>query len=408
LSERTILAHQAKEFNASQSDIIVNVLDIDQATYNDQVQLAIVQKKLPDVFEFDGPNLQNYVYQGNLLALDSLVSPEVLKDLTPSIRAQGTRDGHLYSVGAIDSGLGLFADRRALVAAGVRIPQTSAEAWTAAEFTKVLAAVARHDSDGQVLNLSLNYGKGEWFTYAFAPVVWSAGGGLGQAPRFDDAAGTLATPAVSEALKQLRQWTVTYAVPAKVNGDAAFIAGKVPLSWGGHWDYPTYQAALGANLVLLPLPDFGFGSKTGSGTWNWGITSTSRHPAAAGRFLDFLMSKTQALSMSNVTGAPPGTASAMFDSPLYSTGSPLQLFASQLSHSCGVQPERTCSAVTRPTTPAYPVITAAFQDVMDVVFTSGDIDAALHTAATKIDADYAANHGYAAGSRTSASTGANG
>src|SRR5687767_15335853 len=43
--------------------------------------------------------------------------------------------------------------------------------------------------------------------------------------------------------------------------------GRVALSWTGHWKYPSYRAALGRDLILLPLPDFGHGVKTGMGSW---------------------------------------------------------------------------------------------------------------------------------------------
>jgi len=395
LTERTILVDQIRRFNASQHKITVNLVEVQQEEYNHKVQLAVTTGNLPDVFEFDGPNLENYVYQGKLHSLEGLLSQQVRSDLSPSVRAQGTYQGHLYSVGAIDSGLGLWADGRALKAAGVRIPTSPADAWTSREFTAVLKALAAHDPDGKVLNLALNYGKGEWYTYGFSPVVWSAGGSLGKAPGFGDATGTLATPAVAGALELLQTWTARYVEPGRVGDKDPFVEGRTSLSWVGHWAYPDYHAKLGDNLVLLPLPDFGFGTKTGSGTWNWGVAANTAHPAEAAQFLDFLMSTPEVLAMGAVTGAPPATSSALAASPLYSSKGPLALFAEQLSSACGIAPQRSCVAVTRPATAAYPVITAAFQDVMTAVFTGGDVRTALAKAAATIDADYKANDGYA-------------
>ena len=44
----------------------------------------------------------------------------------------------------------------------------------------------------------------------------------------------------------------------------------------------------------MPLPDFGQGSKTGQGSWNWGITAGSKHPQAAVEFLRFLLQTVRA------------------------------------------------------------------------------------------------------------------
>ena len=393
-TERAAMIEQTARFNAAQHDVVAKVIEVPEDGYTDKVQLAAVNGTLPDVLDFDGPNMQNYAYQGKLLALDKLLSTSVRADLTSSIRAQGTYLGHLYSVGNFDSGLGLYADRRALKAAGINPPTSIEEAWTPKEFDQVLATLAARDKDHKVLELSLSYGQGEWFTYGFAPVVWSAGGSLGVPPRFGNAAGSLATPAVTQALERIQRWTSRYVEPAPKGVEDSFLEGLAPLSWGGHWVYPAYHKALGANLIVIPLPDFGLGTKTSSGSWNWGVSATTKHPQAAAQFLDFLMSTNEVLAVSAANGAPPGTTSGLAQSPLYSPTGPLALFAQQLTNSCGIQPKKTCVAVIRPATAAYPVITAAFQTVMSVVFTKGDVAAALEVAAGKIDTDYKANHGY--------------
>ena len=125
--------------------------------------------------ELDGPSVYNYIWQGNLVPIETLLSPQVQQDLLPSIINQGTHKGRLYSVGTFDSGLGLYGRRSRLEAAGVRIPQSNQDAWTAQEFNQVLVALAKQDPDRQVLDLKLN-SSGEWYSYAFLPLIYSAGG----------------------------------------------------------------------------------------------------------------------------------------------------------------------------------------------------------------------------------------
>jgi multiple sugar transport system substrate-binding protein len=320
-AERAGFADQIRRFERSRPGVRVSVVQVPEAEYPDRVQLAALRSELPDILDVDGPVLANYAYQGVLAPLDELVADRTREDLTPSTRRQGTLDGHLYGVGAIDSGLGLFASRRALRAVGARIPRSWSDAWTAREFDAVLSRLAHRDRDGRVLDLALDYGVGEWFTYAFAPVVWSAGGTFGDPPTFSTARRTLPTPGTVEAVRRLARWATTY---TDHHGDdrAAFTGGRVALSCAGHWRYRLYHAALGDDLVVLPLPDFGRGARTTSGSWAWAIAATSQHPREAAELLDFLLSTSEVLAASAASGGPPGTSSASLLSPAYRPGGP--------------------------------------------------------------------------------------
>jgi multiple sugar transport system substrate-binding protein len=116
------MQEQVARFNTSQDRIHVQLTIIPEGTYNSQVQAAALAGDLPDLLEFDGPYLYNYVWQGHLQPLDDLLSEELRNDLLPTILEQGTYNNHLYSIGTFDSGLGLFARRSKLAAAEVRIP----------------------------------------------------------------------------------------------------------------------------------------------------------------------------------------------------------------------------------------------------------------------------------------------
>lgn len=381
-SERATLQAQVARFNAAQHQVAVGLTMLPEGSYNAQVQAAALANKLPDLLEFDGPFVSNYAWRGELTPLEHLLGPRLRADLLPSILAQGTYAGHLYAVGSYDSGLGLWADRRKLQRAGVRIPKSPATAWSAAEFARVLRRLAAHDPDGAVLDLKLNY-RGEWFTYAFAPVLWSAGAALIGRDGKPHSVGVLDSPAAVRAMSQVQSW-ITHGYVDPNLDDAAFIRGRVALSWVGHWEYPRYHKALGDNLVLLPLPDFGRGSRTDQGSWAWGITRRCRHPMAAARFLRFLLRPTQVLAMTAANGAVPATLTAIARSPLYRAGGPLHLFVEQLQ----------TIARPRPRTPAYPVITSAFQQAFAAIRDGGNVRAALHRAAQTIDQDLRDNAYY--------------
>jgi multiple sugar transport system substrate-binding protein len=383
-AEREILQQQVERYNRQQSGVQIRLGFIPERSYNAQVQAAAIAGELPDVLEFDGPFLYNYVWQGHLIPLETLLATELQSDLLQSIRTQGSYHGHFYGIGSFDSGLGLFARRSLLQQAGIEdLPRHPQDAWPVAQFTALLDTLASGDPDGAVLDLKLNY-PDEWFSYAFSPLIQSAGGDLINRADYQSARDVLNSPATVSAMQRLQNWINQGRVDQNVD-DAAFTSGRVALSWAGHWEYPRYHQAWGDDLVVLPLPDFGTGNRTGQGSWVWGITRYCEHPRAAADFLEYLLQPAQVLAMANANGAVPATASAIRQSALYRADGPLHLFAVQLNDGY---------AVPRPQTPAYPVISNAFRRAFADIRDNDDVRAALDRAVQVIDQDIRDNRGY--------------
>lgn len=382
-AERQVLQAQLERYNQQSDNAQLKLTFIPERDYNAQVQAAALAGDLPDVLEFDGPYLYNYIWQQHLMPLEDVLPSSLLDDLLPSIVAQGSYGQHLYSVGVYDSGLGLYARKGALQKIGARIPESAADAWSIDEFNQILGQLAAMDDDQSVLDLKLNY-SGEWYSYGFSPVLQSAGADLIDRRSYQVSDGTINSPAAVSAMQQLQSWIQRGYVDANLD-DAAFTRGRVALSWVGHWEYERYRNVHKEDLLVLPLPDFGQGSRTGQGSWNWGISRHSRHPRVAAKFIDFLMQTDEVLAMCDANGAVPGTKSAVQQSTLYSRQGPLALFAGQLMQ--GV-------SVPRPKTPAYPVITTEFQNAFQQIRNGGDAKQALDVAAQKIDQDIRDNQGY--------------
>ncbi|WP_460458115.1 extracellular solute-binding protein [Angustibacter peucedani] len=389
--ERASTRRQLDAWEAAHPEVRVALRVVTEGDYTDVLQSASAAGDLPDLVEVDGPLLANLDYQGALADLHDVLPRATLDRLIPSLVQQGTVRGRFVGAGEFDSGLGLFASRQALARVGARLPTGPDDAWTAAETTSVLARLARHDRDGEVLDLKRSYGVGEWLTYGFAPAVWSAGGDLVDRTT-GRASGVLDGPASVSALRTLQRWQ-RYVDPDP--HDDAFVSGRVALSWVGHWAYPDYRAALGDDLVVLPLPDFGHGSRTSLGSWTWSVAQDSPHRREAGELLDTLLQDGAVARTAAANGAVPATRAALEGSQLYGTDGPLRLFADQLARPCGDHPQQAgCVAVPRPLTPAYPAITAQFAQAVDAVFRGADVRTALHRAALAVDADLAANRGW--------------
>ena len=177
-AERKTLRAQVDAFNGSQQDVQVKLVTLPEGDYSNQVRAAAANGGLPDVLDFDGPNLYNYAWSGKLKPLDSCVPRRLLDDLLPSIRQQGTYAGRLWGVGTFDSGLGLYVRPSILRETGARIPTGPDDAWTADELTEILPDSGAPATAGRWTSSSTTRPPAEWPAYGFSPAVWSAGGDL--------------------------------------------------------------------------------------------------------------------------------------------------------------------------------------------------------------------------------------
>lgn len=377
-AERAALEATVARFNAAQDTLRLELTLLPEGGYNAQVQAAALAGDLPDLLEFDGPFLQAYAAGGHLRPLAALLPDSLRRDLLPSLIAQGSYGDSLYAVGQFDSGLGLYGRRSLLLAAGARLPQSAANAWSAAEFAALLEALAARDADGAVLDLHLDY-RGEWLSYAFLPWLWSAGGGLIGGGPPARATGTLDSPASLRVMQALQGWLAAGRIDANIDG-AAFTAGRAALSLGGHWNYPAYREAWGEDLLLLPLPDWGEGSVSAQGSWQWGVTRRADAGAAAA-CLRALLAPAAVLEVCAANSAVPGRRSVLAESPLYAPGGPLRLFAEQLLGG-GTRP--------RPRSAAYPLLTSRFQALVEDLRAGAEPAALLAKSAAAIDAELAA------------------
>jgi multiple sugar transport system substrate-binding protein len=381
--ELKVLSQAARLFNSTPGRPKVEILlSTTDYQYEDEARSAAVTGTLPCLLDVDSPYVSEFAWAGYLQSLDSFVPRELRSDLLPSVLAQGTYNGHLYGLGQFDSGLGLWANRRHLRAAHVRIP-TVAAPWSLAEFEQALEKLAAVKGVHYPLYLLFDT-TSEFKPYAYAPILQGFGGDLIDRKDFSSARGVLDGPQSVAAMKRVqywlqRGWTRPDADPED------FANRRTALSWSGHWKYPAYHHALGADLVLLPLPDFGRGIKTATGSWTYGITSTCRNPTGAWAFLAFLMSKREIARISRANGGIPARRSVLAHSPLYGDGGPLRVFAQQLEAGLGVP---------RPATPAYHTISRSFSDAFGSIVDGEDVQAALTMAASTIDADIARNRGY--------------
>lgn len=374
----------AETFNHAQNKRKINIVPSIYRYYDERVQSAAITGALPCVLDIDGPFLPVFAWRGYLQSIDKFVTRPLLDDLLPTIIVQGTYNGRLYTLGQFESGLGLWANKRYLAEVGARIPTIDAP-WNLDEFEQILDSLTALDDVDYALDLALYTRRGEFYSYALAPIVQGFGGDLVTRDANPTAKGVLDGAQSVEALKHFQLWLQRGWTRAVFDHADDFEKGKVALSWTGHWKYPSYHAALGEDLILLPLPDFGHGVKTGMGSWSWGLTSTCRDSAGAWAFMEYLMSTREILRATNANGAVPARKSLLARSPLYGRGGRLHVFAEQLNAGFGVP---------RPKTPGYSTISRTFAGAVSEIIAGADVQKTLSEAADRIDAEFASNRGY--------------
>ena len=382
--EAQILREQVSAFNATEQQVQVKLITLPVGDYAQQVQAAAAHGGLPDLLDFDGPNLYNYAWSGKLKPIDSCVSKSLREDLLPSIIEQGSYANRQWGVGTFDSGLGLYVRPSILTKAGIRIPSSPADAWTADEFTTVLQRL-RQAGFERPLDLQLNEPNPEWYTYGFAPAVWSAGGDLIDRTDYRTVDGFLNGPGAVNAFTIMQRWFTQGYVDPNATGDA-FEESRSPISWIGHWFYDRYSKAFPGDIRIVPLPNFGERTATDSGSWQWGITSNATDGDAVWRFLQFLLRPAEVLRMTGANGAIPATRSAVRISPDFAAGGPKHLYIEQLED--GV-------ARSRPQTPAYPALSAAFARAFnEAVLQERPVGASLDAAARRVERDLSVHQYY--------------
>ncbi|WP_254257839.1 ABC transporter substrate-binding protein [Methylobacter tundripaludum] len=402
IGEHTVLEASAARYNADRHGYRIEIQAFDKTDYDGQVNKAAANGSLPCLLEADGPYLYTLAWRGYLQPIEQWLPKSLLDDVLPSILAQGHYEGRLYSLGQFDSGLALWGNRRLLNNAGVRIPTLQAP-WKLAEFEQVLDKLSKLPGLVASIEMGTYSSSSEFYAYAFSPILQGFGGDLIERSHYRSAKGMLDSPQSVQALTHFQQWfkngwAKQDIVLTEVNGQRKvvlsrfdqlatdyFANGKTALSWMGHWRYRGYSLELGKDLILLPMPDFGHGIKTGMGSWSFVVSSTCSDPAAAADFLSFLMSEQEIRRMTDVNGAVPGRRSVLAKSPLYGERGPLRLYTQQLN--AGL-------AVPRPQTPAYSTISKAFSNAAVAIIAGADVQTELSRAAVLIDQDIAKNLGY--------------
>ena len=368
------------DFNAAQADWKVELQTFPQAAYNDSVVAGALAGNLPDILDVDGPNMPNWAWAGYMQPLK--IDESKIANFLPGTK--GIWNGQLYSIGLWDAAIALTTRQSTLDELGLRKPTVDAP-WTKDEFMAALDAAKASGKYEFALDLGTAW-TGEWYPYAFSPLMQSFGGDIVDRSTYKTAEGALN----GEAAQAFGAWwqglfTGGYAQATQdgADRDSGFASGKYAFSWNGNW------AALGAlsahpDTVFLPPPDLGNGPKIGAASWQFGVSATSKFPEGAAAFIEFALDDKYLAAFSNGIGLIPATPTAAEMVDNYKAGGPLADFVTYSSK----------FGMVRPVTPGYVVQAKVFEKALADIAQGADVAATLDAAVDEINADIEKNSGY--------------
>ncbi|KAF0176135.1 MAG: multiple sugar transport system substrate-binding protein [Rhodobacteraceae bacterium] len=378
--EAKVLNQIITDFNASQADWKVELQSFPQAAYNDSVTAGALAGNLPDILDVDGPIMPNWAWAGYMQPLQ--IDEAKIAGFLPG--PKGYWGGKLYSIGLWDAAVALVTRQSILDELKLRTP-TLDQPWTGEEFMAALDAAKASGKYEFPLDLGMAW-TGEWYPYAFSPLLQSFGGDIVDRTTYKTAEGTLN----GEAAVKFGDWWqglfkngYAQATQDPADRDGGFAAGKYAFSWNGNW------AALGAlaafdDTVFLPAPDFGAGAKIGAASWQFGISAKSAHPDGASKFIEFALQDKYLADFANTTGLIPATKTAAAMTENYKDGGPLAVFYGMTE----------ANALVRPVSPGYVVQAKVFEKALADIANGAAVADTLDAAVDEINADIEKNGGY--------------
>ncbi|MFF7649202.1 ABC transporter substrate-binding protein [Streptomyces sp. NPDC007983] len=244
--------------------------------YDQQTAAALLTDSGPDVFEVNGPTLDQ-IQGGQVVDLTDLLK-EAKDDINPAVLAPKTYDGKIWAIPQVVDMQLLYYRTSMLKDAGVEPPRT----------LDALVDAAKKLTTGDVKGLFLGNDGGPGVLggtplNAAGLELITEDGKVG----FDD-------PAAARALGKLRQLyaekSLLLGAPSDWSDPAAFTQGLTAMQWSGLWALPQVKKALGDDFGVLPFPKEGAHGRPAVpvGAYGAAVSARSGHKGLAKAYVKWL------------------------------------------------------------------------------------------------------------------------
>ena len=244
--------------------------------YDQQTAAALLTDSGPDVFEVNGPTIDQ-IQGRQILDLTEQIAP-VRHDFHHAVLATKVHYGRVWAIPQVIDTQLLYYRKSMLRRAGVEPPRTVDE----------LADAARKLTSDKVKGLFLGNDGGAGTLgglplYAAGLSVVTEDGKVG----FDD-------PAAARVLGVLRrmyaQKSLLLGAPTDWSDPSAFTQGLTAMQWSGLWVLPRVREILGDDFGVLPFPRYGEHGAPAVpvGAYGAAVSARTKHPRAAKDYVKWL------------------------------------------------------------------------------------------------------------------------
>ncbi|MEU1625184.1 extracellular solute-binding protein [Streptomyces sp. NPDC020096] len=246
--------------------------------YDQQTAAALLTDAGPDVFEVNGPSIDQ-IQGGQVVDLTDQIK-DARDDFNPAVLAPKTYQGKVYGIPQVIDMQLLYYRRSLLDKAGVQPPQTLDELVDAAR------KLTTKDTKGLFLGNDGGagvLGQGGLPLFAAGLRLVTDDGRTG----FDD-------PAAAQTLGKLHTLyagkSLLLGAPADWSDPSAFIQGLTAMQWSGLWALPQISKALGDDFGVLPFPRDGSAGRPAVpvGAYASAVSARGRHIDAAKAYAKWL------------------------------------------------------------------------------------------------------------------------
>ena len=256
--------------------------------YSDKINASVMSGDLPDVIAVDGPNISAYAANGIIQPLAELTDEEKGVYLE-SIIDQGTVDGKLYALGAMESSVGLYCNKDILAQAGIEIPDAD-HPWTWTEFAEILEKLKPVMEAKNGYPIDMTFPVGETSIYLYAPFIWANGGDL-VSPDGLMADGYFNSEQNVKAMEYFKM-LADKGYMSKTPIEQLFESGRAAFKIDGAWEVNTiYESYPDIHLGVAPyvVGDSWNGEKYApSGSWAYAATTNTKNLEASTELIKWI------------------------------------------------------------------------------------------------------------------------
>lgn len=380
--EGTAFQALVKKYNASQSAIHVNVLEVDNDYSLQKVSTAVRGGEPPDIAYLYGSWAPNVAKIPMVVPLNSVVSQSDVnwQDFFPGERAVATVGSTVIGMPALVDNLAVVYNKKLFAAAHLAPPSPN---WTWDELRADAAKLT--NASTKTYGMSFPADGTENTVWQYEAMLWEAGGDIlnssNTAAAFDSPAGIRALTQIGDMANQDHSLYLDTTGTGYTN---LFNSGHIGMLLTGPWDLETFTTNYGVQQ-MPSFPGSSAGHITISGPDNWVVFNNgSARTAAAEKFLLWLTSPAEVTAFSLATGDLPTRASVASQASVVSAMNKhqpgLSVFIGNLHNVTKARPQLPC----------YPTISTALGTaIVSVELGKATPAQALQTAATSTNATLA-------------------